>query len=320
MIHHFDFNHSIPQYTNLSSLYTFSFVAAIPFFSIGIIANTILLYLISSDSYFHKMTYRLIRISVISDLISLITSTCVFTFMATADTGYYARSCLCKLLIVVAYTCYGISMTTLCMISIDRYMGIVKAISSLNHYRRNRQIIYIGQIVGSIISLCIALPAAFYSDVRATETQLCDIPNVTVNVAIYMFFSIILLYFTPTIIMVVNYARIIRYQFNYVQPGYRDCNEHCSNQLKKKKFVRVLIIITSIYLFITWPFFGVLAGMAISGKSLLQLRIQGVGYYVLAFSSFVSTFAINVINPLVYLLFDYNIKKRLVARCRRFTI
>ena len=319
MIHLLDFNLSTSRHTNSSLLYTYSYIAAIPIFTIGVIANSTLLYLIASDGYFHKMTYRLIRISVISDLISLISSTIIFACMASI-TRYDINSWLCKVLLTITYSCYGISMTTLCMISVDRYMVIVKPISSRNHHRRNRLIIYIGQVIGTVISVSISLPTLSYSNVHINEVQLCDVPKMTSSITAYIACYIFILYVTPIVIIVINYAKIIRYQFNYIRPGYQDCQEYCNDQLKKKKFIRILIIITSIYLLTTWPFFCVMAGLAITGKSFLQIRAIGIGYYLIAYCSFISTFAISVINPFIYFQFDYNIKKRLIASCKCFNM
>ncbi|RDD38417.1 Neuropeptide SIFamide receptor [Trichoplax sp. H2] len=304
---------------NYNLMFTYSYIAAIPIFIVGFIANCILLYLINTDKYFRKMTYHLIRIAIISDLISLTTSIIVFAIYASANIGYSLGSILCKLILFVTYSCYGVSLTSLCVVSIDRYYAVIKPLTSVYHYQLKRQIIYIGQTIGCLIALGVSVPITAYSNIHINETQFCDIPNMDRNITTYLLCLVFILYILPLSIITINYIKIIRFQYTYVRPGessYRRCD---NVQLKKKKFIRMLITITSIYLCVTWPFFAVLAGMGISLRSLKQIREMGLGYYLIAYTAFVTTFAINILQPFIYFRFDYNIKRVMKDRFGHFS-
>ncbi|RDD42517.1 Neuropeptide Y receptor type 2 [Trichoplax sp. H2] len=319
VVHCSDCNISIQNSSHLKYklMFRYSYIAAIPVFIIGIIANIILFYLIACGKYFHKVTYQLISIAVISDLISLTTSIIVFAIYATNNVEYSLGSILCKLLLFITYCCYGVSMTTLCMISIDRYFAVTKPLSSLR-YRQKRRTIYFGQTIGCLLAIGVSVPVLIYNNVHFDETQFCDLPNIKRSVSTYLLCNVCIFYILPLAIIMVNYIKIIRFQYSYVRPGEPNYQGYDEYQRKRKKFIRILIIITSIYFFLTWPFFAVIAGIAISSKSIKEIREMGCGYYLILYASYLSTFAINIINPFIYFRFDYNIKRNLVYQVRRW--
>ncbi|RDD38419.1 G-protein coupled receptor 183 [Trichoplax sp. H2] len=306
-------NQTIVDYDLLS---TYVYIVSIPVFFIGILANFFLLYLISSDSQFNRITYKLIRIAVISDLISLHVSFTVFAITAALKTiKYYMATVMCQVAIVITYCCYGVSITTLCMISVDRYFAIVRPFSSL--YRKyKKRIAYLGQAIGCIISFSVSGPSVLFFGVYPDKTKICGVPNMNISVSIYFLLVTLFLFIIPLLIIIINYALIIRSLVRHVRPGQLAESSN-DDRLKKRKFVRVLITITSIYILSTWPYFASITGMAITRRSIREIGKLGIEIYLMFVVSFFSTFAVNVISPFVYFNFDYNIKRKLLTTIGR---
>ena len=61
---------------------------------------------------------------------------------------------------------------------------------------------------------------------------------------------------------------------------------------------------------ISWPFFATCVGIAITRRSLRQIRQLGLVYYLLAFFSFSTTADISVVNPFIYYKFDNAIRSK----------
>ena len=61
---------------------------------------------------------------------------------------------------------------------------------------------------------------------------------------------------------------------------------------------------------ISWPFFATGVGIAITRRSLRQIRQLGLVYYLLAFFSFSTTAAIGIVNPFIYYKFDNAIRSK----------
>ncbi|EDV25074.1 uncharacterized protein TRIADDRAFT_56623 [Trichoplax adhaerens] len=212
------FHNSTQVAINYSIVNIYAYSAAIPLSVIGFIANLLLLYLIKSDRHFRSMTYNLIQISVISDLLSLMGTMTGFTLVAAVKIGYFWGSILCKCLLFTIFISYGVSITTLCMISIDRYLAIVKPIS-VTTLKYKKRLVYVGQCLGCLITLGIALPILYLANVYREDTKFCDVPNVSVSTAVYLVLQGVFMYLIPMLILVITYGKIVKYQTHYVQPG-----------------------------------------------------------------------------------------------------
>ncbi|EDV19006.1 uncharacterized protein TRIADDRAFT_34297, partial [Trichoplax adhaerens] len=111
---------------------------------IGCSLNLFLLYILIRDKQFHTVSYKLIRISVISDILSSFTigtGCLLISYEFTYDGGII----LCRVVIFFTFTSNGVSILNLCLIAIDRYFAIVKPFYRRYH-RRRKQIFYLSQI------------------------------------------------------------------------------------------------------------------------------------------------------------------------------
>ena len=286
----------------------YAYAAAIPISMIGLLTNILIFYIIVKHKIFRKTTYYLLRISVVSDIISNSTTSFAYMIVSVANPSYPDGIALCRVLVFVILSSYGASMMTLCVIGIDRYFAIVRPLSS---FYRQHKYSFIGGLLatGGVLTLSITIPALFFPSVYPDDTKFCDFISVTPLVSFYFTMSTFNLYIIPAITLMISYGKIIFYMRSYVRPGQGVTAADEENE-KKKKFIRMLTFIAGSYLLISWPFFATSLGMAITGKSLRQIRQFGVVYYLLAFFSFSTTTAISIINPFLYLNFDHAIRKK----------
>ncbi|RDD42309.1 hypothetical protein TrispH2_005903 [Trichoplax sp. H2] len=161
-----------------------------------------------------------------------------------------------------------------------------------------------------ILSIILSIPTIFYNDVYPDDTVVCDMVHINSSAIASLIANIIIIYFLPTIILLFMYGSIFKHQHNYVRPGNISVLTRINLHEKKKKFNQVLIATAGSYLLITWPYFATGIAMAITKKSLRQMGDENLVYYVLSFVSYSTTVGISVINPFLYLKFDYNIKKK----------
>lgn len=299
----------------VSSISKYAYLSVVPFSSIGLIANLTVLYILISDKYFSKTTYSLIRMTVISDIISNLSSIIGYILMTMSDMNYGIGTVFCRLIAFIIVSTYGLSIMSLCMISLDRYFAIVKPLSPF--YRSHKKnIVIIGQIMSWIIVIATASPLAAIVDAYHDDTTFCDLPEITRTTSAYIYISSIILYYVPSLTLISVYFKIMQHQRVYVQPGQINNRQIERNQIKKRRLIKTLIIITSIYMITTWPYVATGLGIATTHKSLRQIREINLVFYTLAIVSFMATIAISAINPFIYLIFDYNIRKKLVVMAR----
>lgn len=291
----------------LQTIKNFTAAAAIPFLAIGLILNSWVLYVISTNSIFYRFTYYLIRINLTSDIISNFASIIGFYIIFSTQLDYATGSILCRILFYIIFSSYGISIFTLSIISIDRYFALVKPTSEFSR-KYKKKVLITTQICACIVAVVFTIPSAIYNDVYRDDTSLCDYPDINLSKSIYLIAGAIILFITPCIIIIFSYGSIIRHQNSYYRSEITICNNSDAH-IRMRRINKFLLIITASYLLTTWPFFATGIGMAVTSKSLRQIQNENIVYYLFAFISFVTTTGIAILNPFLYLHFDYNIKK-----------
>ncbi|RDD37843.1 5-hydroxytryptamine receptor 7 [Trichoplax sp. H2] len=196
---------------------------------------------------------------------------------------------------------------TLCLIAIDRYLVITKPTTRLYHSIQ-QHFILIGQIIVWILALSTALPIFDVVGVYENGTKLCDFPIITSKVSTFLYLVTTILYILPTTIMVFLYRKIINFTKKYIRPANFN-HEQEIDHIVRRKFVKMLITVTSCYILMSWPFFATLVGIAITRVPIQYLRKVNQVYFLLAYFSFSITVAISIINPILYLKFDVHIRR-----------
>lgn len=313
-------NNNFNETLNLGAvLYYYTSLALIPIFIFAFLINMFLLYVLLQDKVFQTITYKLIRISVVSDALSGLTASIGYSLIAQ-DFSYRAGKLICQVIMYIVFTFNGISMNNLCLIAIDRYFAIVKPFSS--YYRRNRRrAFFIGQAISWTLSITFNIILTPYIGGTHQDTTLCDIPDIDryVFIPVIIIIFCILQYIIPCTALGVIYWRIIHHQKNYVQPG-QNSDSRQIQETKKKKFNHILITITLSYILTTWPYYAGITGMAVTRQSVIAVRNRSPIVFMLLFCSLGTSIGITVINPFIYLKFDANIRSKFmeILSGRRF--
>lgn len=221
-------------------------------------------------------------VSVVSDSISSVVSLAGYTQIVVGNSDFYSGEAMCQMTLLFLFSSFGISMMNLCLIGLDRYFFIVKPLSLF--YRRNKQFILVaGECVIWSTSILINMPILFYVSVHQIATLLCDIPIITPSISVYLSMHATILFILPNIIKIITYARIITFQKSYRRPGEFVKNQRHEEQMKNKKFIRTLILISSSYIIVTWPFSATLIGMVITRQSVMVTHQKNIVHLFLIF-------------------------------------
>ncbi|RDD39730.1 Neuropeptide SIFamide receptor [Trichoplax sp. H2] len=289
-------------------LYTYFAVVVSGINFVGLMGNALLLYIFISDKYFRKITYYLMLICVISDGISNI-----FSLISTGlllgkhGTQSYTMLIVCSISGVVVYISYGVSIMNLCLISIDRYFAFVKPLNMFYRVYR-KKIVIIVEILIWIISASITIPDIAFIQAPDDDKFICDYPNVTISISIYLVSYTVVYYVLPSMVITIAYWRIIIFQRNYVRPG-QTIKQLKYEQASKRKLIKSLISISLSYVLLTFPYFVVLLSFGVTRTNLLQVREKSSVLFAICVLAVASTSNITVINPFLYLKFDGNIRK-----------
>lgn len=311
-------NHSKKDDT-ISIINATAYIAALVFSFIGLVANAVIFYILLTEKRLHKSAYYLVRVSVISDIISNTTSVFAYLIAATIEIDFNLGNQICKISVFIILSSYGISVLTLCVISFDRFMSIVKSFSSFYRIYKSRVLILL-EVAICFIAVIIAMPALFLATVYLDNVQFCDIPSVTTSVAAYFITAAAVFYIFPAIVLLACYGRIIIFMRSHVQPGESFQEQLHQQKLQRKKCIKAFITIAAVSLLTTWPFWITSVSLAITQKSLRDISQNNNYLYALAFLSFASTSWISIVNPFLYLRFDGNIRQKLMAIIQKFSL
>ncbi|EDV21442.1 uncharacterized protein TRIADDRAFT_60080 [Trichoplax adhaerens] len=299
-----------------SVLYASAAIAVVPLSVIGLLANLFVLYIFITEKFFRKVTYQLILISATTDTISSITYICVYSQIAAKSLNLTSGTIMCKCLFFITMTSYAISIMNLSLIALDRYFAIVKPWARFYRLHRN-QFVMICEVIIWIMAIIINFPLLIIGKASLQGTVMCDITEVSTLQSVYFIAFAVLLYILPSFAISIIYWRIIVHQKNYVHPGHALQNQLKEMQMRKKKFITALISITTSYILTTWPFFATAIGVAVTQKTILQIRESSSAAFLLAFFSYPATTSITIWNPFIYLKFDYNVRASAKAICQR---
>ena len=284
---------SFPNDTNdflYSSINFYAAIAAIPLSVCGLSTNIFLLILFVTDQFFRKTTYHIMLMSVISDIISTITSISAYIQIAKGHLDDNMGLFMCQSLVFTTMTSYSISMMNLCLISIDRYISIVRPLWPFYRIYKKR-LLMASEVIIVLISILINFPTLALIRIHKTETIMCEFAKITPLSSFYYIAFAVILYIIPSLVIGANYWRIVTYLKNYVPPGHTLRQQDAERQNKRKKIIKMLISITLCYILFTWPYFVTLLGIAITKVTFFKLRLDSTVYYLLVFFHFASQIA-----------------------------
>ncbi|RDD36434.1 C-X-C chemokine receptor type 4 [Trichoplax sp. H2] len=273
---------------------------------IGLGLNLFLLIVILKNEFAHRITYRLITISILSDILTVIMLMTNYTYNLLSTANIQSGRWLCRIIVFVISTSYAISILTLCLLAIGHYIKVAKVrVKVCNLSQQN--VILISETVIIITAIAVSYPLLQFVNVYEQEPKFCDIPNITNKVSLYLVTHGVVFYILPSSLLILIYCRIVRYLKRYIQPiealliTWKD--------IRRRKLMKVFIVIIMSDVVITLPFFISTMAMAISQQSQRQIRQINSAYFALVFFSFTTTAATSVVNPVLFLWLDRDVNR-----------
>ena len=279
-------------------------------FIFGLLANAFILYILLVCPSFQNITYKIIRITVISDVISSFTIG-YGNINVSAENTVESGTALCRAVLAITFISNGVSMFNLSYIAVDRYFSIVKPFHRFYHSQRQR-IFYITSITIWIIVSIYTLIMYPHMQVTQQDPTQCDFPNISTNweISTKLFVFITMQYLIPCTIIIVTYNKIIKHQSNHVRPGRLTEDTQQADETRKRRFIRMLVFITLCYILCTLPLFATLLGIAITRKSVIQTRNHSFTAFLFLYLSVSISVGIVLVNPIIYLYFDNKIRHK----------
>ncbi|EDV29912.1 uncharacterized protein TRIADDRAFT_52809 [Trichoplax adhaerens] len=300
---------------NIRQIYRYVVGIFIPTHATGLILNILLLKLLSTNKIFQKTTYRLIRMSVISDTISASTALIMFIMITFGNLDFVAGSNLCRIGLTILLTSYAVSMMNLALIAVDRYFVIIRPFSPFyrNHKRR---FLITTEILIWLVSISAASPMSLYMSSYPDFPTTCDFPVMGVNESVYLLHWSFISYAIPTATIAMSYAKVAIYQKNYVRPGIRTSEQLHEDFTKRRKFIKVLIYITSCYILLSLPYFVCSIIASIIQKSVVYLSPDNVNLFIAGYFISGLVLSIHFLNPLIYVTFDKQIRAGIISEVK----
>ncbi|RDD39692.1 Apelin receptor [Trichoplax sp. H2] len=299
--------------------------------SIGMIWNFVLFRTIYKLKRYHSPTFILMAHMSLSDFICL-TTNFLYIFISTISSyigiSLILLSILCKILIFIAVIAYTTSTQLLIAISFDRFNTIVQA--SHQHtipYFRKGNNLRNSILVIWLAGICMALPQIWLIDVNPRFPYTCD--NREIHYIFNIFYyslGFITIYLIPFIIMALFYAKVILFlrssfgvnqdKFNYLQ---RKQEEH-----KKKEIVHMLIIVTVLFMLLTFPFAIMLMILSLIGKTLTRIILYSPHYVIYMMQiAYGLSIIVCLQSPVCYIIFNAQLRQDMISyvrQCYSFTI
>ena len=229
----------------------------------------------------------------------------------------FLASLFCKLGIYVRAMSYVVSILSLVLIAVDRYIATAFPLRASRITGKMRTI---------LLTSCWCLPAAFlvpcliHSEiVQIDEHTFCRNMMGPNKLEIYSFLGFVVFYCVPLVLIIVLYSRIVKYlQRRKEKPGGEIRGEG-SNRLRIRQNQNILKIFGSIVLgfFACWTplyiymFLKSLYPSVVEKDTCLLLKLVGILYYIFPMLS-------TAINPFILITFSSSFRTAVKSECFRF--
>lgn len=315
-------NSQIDIATSISTqIYQYASIASLVIFTFGLMINLFLLYLLLFDNYFQNISYKLISVSVVSDIISTIASLSAYIEILRRNLDYNGSVMMCRTTFFFGLTSFTFSIMNLCVIGMDRYFAIVRSLSPF--YRQYKRYIFISsELLVCLIAVSVNIPIFKYFGASPNDTMLCDVPLIadSKSTGAYLIAYVIISFIIPESVILTIYGRIIAFQKSYIRPGKFTKSQLLQQKIKNKRFIKTMVWISTSYILISWPFCASILGLAVTRKSIFMVRQTNIIEFLFLLASATITVSISILNPFIYFKFDSNIRRRSLLLLRQLRI
>ncbi|XP_063703924.1 tachykinin-like peptides receptor 86C [Culicoides brevitarsis] len=268
---------------------------------VAISGNAIVIWIVLAHRRMRTVTnYFLLNLSLADLLMS--TLNCVFNFIFMLNSDWPFGAAYCTINNFIANVSVGCSVFTLCAITLDRYIAIVRPLQ----HRTSRKKARIFLLIIWVSSCLLAAPCIMYSTTmtktymngksRTVCYMLWPDGRYPTSMADYIYNIVFLTvtYAIPMMIMLVCYTSMGRELW-----GSRSIGEHTERQMEsmksKKKVVRMFIIVCTIFAICWLPYqlFFIYAYHNPKFTSSSYAQHMYLGFYWLAMAQ-------SMVNPIIY--------------------
>ena len=309
---------------NSSSQIQYPVLISIPVGLLGFLANSILLYIIVTSKRLKDPAYALIANVIVCDCLSSLQFFLLFVApFYLSSLSYQAGDIFCKLSLYSLYSTYNASVFSLTAISIYRYKAVVY--TNISQIRSRSQVlrnVTKATIIIWTVSFLLSLPAIFVATHHQISIGYCDIKyfhNYKYLTLVLVTGMTVITYIAPLIIMIINYYRVFK-RLTHIVPCDHQERKKDNEDHRKWSLMKMLIIVTSLFMLFTWPIFISVDILAIEQKTFYDIRVENYSVFIICFMTFPISTLISIFNPILYTVFDKNIyrevqKKLTFSRC-----
>ncbi|RDD40476.1 Prokineticin receptor 2 [Trichoplax sp. H2] len=284
---------------------------SIPLGLFGLMLNLLLLFVVVVSKRLKEPTYILIGSVIINDCLSTLQLVIVsLTPLILQNFNFQGAEIFCKILFYTFYSTYNTSVLSLTAISVYRRKILIQTASILT---KKQQYQYVTKITVAIwiFGSLVSIPSLFIVSNARPIMASCDITypsNFPHFTPIYYLSMTFITYIIPIIIITVNYTRIVRQILSKVKPHISIETRKEIEEQRRNEVIKMLIIVTGIFMFFAWPFLICLDVLALHGKTFYILSRENYSLYLICFFTLPINVLVSIFNPVIYILFDKSIR------------
>ena len=280
---------------------------------VGIIGNLLLLLVIIRSRRLLDPTYIYIANITASDFSTSLQIFVVNIFLAIKVTlEVDAWILFCKVLSLIFFVSILTSSLSLLAVSLYRLKIVLEPInfrSTSALYKHRSKCVLLIWITGLLGAAPVYLLTSYHS-----EPQTCFIGYPYGQMVNIIYYSVTLIggYFVPIIIMMYCYIRIFQ-KLTSTSPTLLQTSSHSNVTTTNRsiKAVKFMLAVTCIYMLLILPFISWMLGLSFAYQSQASLISAMPELSLLLAMAFGCSYLVCILNPLLFLIFDKNIKSKL---------
>ena len=299
---------------------TFRFAFTLVVCIFGIISNGLICHKIIKKKYLHISIYIFICNMAISDMVSLIASaltTPLTYFMSVSEHYQVSFDVGCRLTIYFITVGFVVSTLTLTVMAAERYLTIVHLATRKSITKNKNSKFKITIIITSIwiYSMVLSSPILHLVYVPKHLPYHCDTHNFGWRYnAVYYSIALSLNYFIPILAMMIMYIKITL----HLRCKTADSSLLCIIDPKSRKVIKMLHIVTILYIITTFPYFITMLAIAFSDLTMVQfLSSTTPTISRLCSAAFILAIIASIENPILCMIYNKRLRITLPKWCRR---
>ena len=299
-------HHIISQDIVFAALYSF-----IVFF--GVVGNGLVITIVQKTPSMHTTTNYLLLNLAVADLITLLFCPGFYDFtLHNLQLSTTSGDIFCKLFAGNAIVCisFDASVLTLCVIAMERYIGIVKPFNSTGHLSRKKVCLAIAVIW--LMAVISSFPDSLWTEYNSEEvlsplrypcTRPWTVKHQSSKIKAYIISHSIILIVLPSILISFCYISI----FASLKSSSSEPEENEESKQNMRRLLRLLVLLAVAFCILCLPFAGFFLYVATLDSNQVKQRFASLFliHRIVRFLIFSNSF----INPILYAAQSTNYKE-----------